>query len=59
MSKGVWMDPDMNKYDVEHVVTAHPDKTEAKGIAPPWGHIRQITSRPSCGAPTASSISGR
>ena len=22
--KGVWMDPDMNKYDVEHVVTAHP-----------------------------------
>ncbi|MGH6865863.1 MAG: B12-binding domain-containing radical SAM protein [Methyloceanibacter sp.] len=21
--KGVWMDPDMNKYDVEHVVTAH------------------------------------
>ena len=22
-SKGVWMDPDMNKYDVEHVVTGH------------------------------------
>lgn len=22
--KGVWMDPDMNKYDVEHVCTAHP-----------------------------------
>jgi hypothetical protein len=21
--KGVWMDPDMNKYDAEHVVTAH------------------------------------
>ena len=21
--KGVWMDPDMNKYDVEHVVTGH------------------------------------
>jgi len=22
--KGVWMDPDMNRYDVEHVTTAHP-----------------------------------
>ena len=21
--KGVWMDPDMNKYELEHVVTAH------------------------------------
>ena len=28
--KGVWMDPDMNKYDVEHVVTAHPKMTEAE-----------------------------
>jgi len=26
--KGVWMDPDMNKYDVEHVVTAHPTMTK-------------------------------
>ena len=26
--KGVWMDPDMNKYDVEHVVTAHPKMTQ-------------------------------
>ncbi len=28
--KDVWMDPDMNKYDAEHVVTAHPnmDKDE-------------------------------
>ena len=25
--KGVWMDPDMNKYDVEHVVTGHPKMT--------------------------------
>ncbi len=23
-AKGVWMDPDMNKYELEHVVTAHP-----------------------------------
>jgi Radical SAM superfamily len=22
--KGIWMDPDMNKYDLEHVVSAHP-----------------------------------
>jgi tRNA A37 methylthiotransferase MiaB len=22
--KGIWMDPDMNKYDLEHVVTVHP-----------------------------------
>ena len=22
---GVWMDPDMNKYDLEHVTTGHPD----------------------------------
>jgi len=28
--KGVWMDPDMNKYDVEHVVTAHPKMTPAE-----------------------------
>jgi radical SAM superfamily enzyme YgiQ (UPF0313 family) len=23
-NKGVWMDPDMNKYDLEHVTTVHP-----------------------------------
>jgi radical SAM superfamily enzyme YgiQ (UPF0313 family) len=27
-AKGVWMDPDMNKYDLEHVVTAHPKMTK-------------------------------
>jgi hypothetical protein len=39
--KGVWMDPDMNKYDVEHVVTAHPKMTkeEWSGIyQAAWGH---------------------
>ena len=30
--KGVWMDPDMNKYDVEHVVTAHPKMTSEEWI---------------------------
>ena len=24
---GVWMDPDMNKYDLEHVTTGHPAMT--------------------------------
>ena len=28
--KGVAMDPDMNKYDTEHVVTAHPRMTKAQ-----------------------------
>jgi radical SAM superfamily enzyme YgiQ (UPF0313 family) len=28
--KGVWMDPDMNKYDVEHVVTGHAKMTDAE-----------------------------
>ncbi len=39
--KGVWMDPDMNKYDVEHVVTAHPKMSaeEWSGIyQAAWGH---------------------
>src|SRR5262245_25986122 len=39
--KGVWMDPDMNKYDVEHVVTEHPkmSKAEWSGIyQEAWGH---------------------
>ena len=39
--KGVWMDPDMNKYDVEHVVTAHPKMTEAEwkeAYRTAWGY---------------------
>ena len=28
--KGVWMDPDMNKYELEHVVTAHPKMSKAE-----------------------------
>jgi hypothetical protein len=27
---GVWMDPDMNKYDLEHAVTAHPKMSKAE-----------------------------
>jgi hypothetical protein len=32
--KGVWMDPDMNKYDLEHVVTGHSrmSKAEWEGV---------------------------
>ena len=28
--KGVWMDPDLNKYELEHVVTAHAKMTKAE-----------------------------
>ena len=28
--KGAWMDPDMNKYDLNHVTTAHPRMSEAE-----------------------------
>ena len=31
---GAWMDPDMNKYDVEHVVADHPKMTRKE-----WGDI--------------------
>jgi radical SAM superfamily enzyme YgiQ (UPF0313 family) len=39
--KGVWMDPDMNKYDVEHVVTAHPKMTPdewCEAYRTAWGY---------------------
>jgi radical SAM superfamily enzyme YgiQ (UPF0313 family) len=39
--KGVWMDPDMNKYDVEHIVTAHPKMTKQEWsdiYQAAWGH---------------------
>ncbi|MGD9501955.1 MAG: radical SAM protein, partial [Methyloceanibacter sp.] len=39
--KGVWMDPDMNKYDVEHVVTAHPKMSAAEwkeAYRTAWGY---------------------
>ncbi len=29
-TKGVWMDPDMNKYDLEHVTTGHPTMSGAE-----------------------------
>jgi radical SAM superfamily enzyme YgiQ (UPF0313 family) len=29
-AKGEWMDPDLNKYDLEHVVTNHPRMTKAE-----------------------------
>ncbi|MGH6735986.1 MAG: B12-binding domain-containing radical SAM protein [Methyloceanibacter sp.] len=38
--KGVWMDPDMNKYDVEHVVAAHPKMTKeewTRAYETAWG----------------------
>jgi hypothetical protein len=53
-SKGVWMDPDMNKYDLEHVLTGHARMTpeEWSGIyREAWNiyytpeHIRTILRR--------------
>ncbi|MGR3176073.1 MAG: B12-binding domain-containing radical SAM protein [Candidatus Scalindua sp.] len=32
--QGVWMDPDLNKYDLEHVTTAHPHMSREE-----WEHI--------------------
>ena len=29
-ARGVWIDPDMNKYDLEHVTTGHPQMTAAE-----------------------------
>src|SRR5262249_61645413 len=39
--KGVWMDPDMNRYDVEHVTAAHPlmSAKEWRGINDPAWHM--------------------
>lgn len=30
VAKGVWIDPDLNKYDLEHVVTGHPRMSQAQ-----------------------------
>jgi len=52
--KGVWMDPDMNKYDVEHVTTGHPKMSAAEwqGIYAKawdlyysWDHIETLLKR--------------
>jgi radical SAM superfamily enzyme YgiQ (UPF0313 family) len=52
--KGVAMDPDMNKYDVEHVVTAHPKMTADEWVGAyqaAWGtyytddHLETIVRR--------------
>ena len=53
-NKGVWMDPDMNKYDLEHVTTGHPLMTgeELQGIYDrvwhlyySWSHIETLLKR--------------
>ncbi len=40
--KGIWMDPDMNKYELEHVVTGHPKMIEGRvagGLSHRLGHL--------------------
>jgi hypothetical protein len=39
-AKGVWMDPDMNKYDLEHVTTGH-----ARMSAEEWEHAYRLAWR--------------
>ncbi len=53
---GVWMDPDMNKYDLEHVTTGHPVDDRggmAKSLSRGLGSLLfgPTTSRPSSAAP--------
>ncbi len=52
--KGVWMDPDMNKYDLEHVTTEHPLMSaqqlqaiydKAWHIYYTWDHIETLLKR--------------
>ena len=54
-SNGVWMDPDMNKYDLSHRVTHHPTMPDAEweeAYRAAWDafytpeHIRTILRRP-------------
>jgi Radical SAM superfamily len=35
--KGAWMDPDMNKYELEHVVSDHPKMTRKE-----WGDVYRV-----------------
>ena len=53
-TRGVWMDPDLNKYDLEHVTTAHPrmSKTEWESAYHQawrnyfsWEHIETVLRR--------------
>jgi len=53
-AKGVWMDPDMNKYDLNHIVTGHPKMSSqewAEAYHAAWAnfytpeHIRTILCR--------------
>jgi radical SAM superfamily enzyme YgiQ (UPF0313 family) len=52
--KGAWMDPDMNKYDLEHVVSEHPrmSRQEWEGIYDrawhvyySWAHVETLLKR--------------
>jgi hypothetical protein len=57
LSKGVWMDPDLNKYDVNHRVTHHPKMSDAEwedAYRAAWKayytpeHVRTILRRHAC-----------
>jgi Radical SAM superfamily len=42
-AKGIWMDPDMNKYDLEHVVTGHSRMSQPSGSRSTRARGRPIT----------------
>ncbi len=54
-TKGVWMDPDMNKYDLNHRVTHHPKMRTRNGRMPIARPGMPFTTRsisaPSCSGP--------
>ena len=63
-AKGIWMDPDMNKYDLNHRVSHHSGGCRTRigktPIAPRGRHsIRRSTSTRSCGAPAPARSGGR
>ena len=59
--KGVPMDPDMNKYDLEHACTAHPLMSKETWEQVYRGRVARATtptstSKRSCGAPSSTGI---
>ena len=63
LKKGVWMDPDMNKYDLDHRVAHHPKMSDQEwedAYRAAWANItRRSTSARSSGAPRRSRTAGR
>ena len=63
LAEGIWMDPDMNKYDLEHVVTGHSKMSQAEWeqvYASAWStYYTSSTWRRCCAAPRCSTSRSR